>query len=130
MATSLTFTSAPFASGTLVNANNTAQTILTSDPTNHRRLYGISCFINTGAPTLTVSGTFGGTAQTFFSFTSTAASANDVFGASAGAAVFQKLKDANGVPYYNVPAGHTITAQLSSVANSTGSFMIFGETYA
>lgn len=130
MATSLTFTSIPFASGTIINANSTPQTILASDPTYHRRLYGIGVFVNTGTPTVVVSGSFGGTSQTLYSFTSTAASMNDVFGNTAGAAVFQKLKDANGVPYYNVPAGHTLTAQLSTVANSTGSFVVFGESYA
>lgn len=130
MATTLTFTSAPFASGTLINANNTPQTILASDPTYHRRLYGISCYVSTGTPLLSVSGSFGGTAQLLFSFTTTAATANDVFGNTNGAAVFQKLKDANGTPYYNIPAGHTLTAQLATVANSTGSFVVFGETYA
>lgn len=130
MATSLTFTSIPFASGTIVPANNTAITILASDPTYHRRLYGIGAYINTGTPTITVNGSFGGTSQTLYSFTSTAASMNDVFGNTASSAVFQRLKDANGVPYYNVPSGHTLTVQLSTVLNSTGSFVVFGESYA
>jgi hypothetical protein len=54
----------------------------------------------------------------------------DIFGSSAGASIFQKQKDANGVPYFNLPANWTISAQLSANSTSSCYITVFGETYA
>lgn len=111
-------------------ANATSYQILQADASNARRIYGIHVYNTTGAPVFNLTGTFGtSTAQGLFNVT-LAAGSNDIFGAANGAPIFQKQKDANGVPYYNIPAGHALSASISTLANSTGSVVVFGETYA
>lgn len=135
MASNLTFTSAAFAQNTTFASGATAETtILNADATNTRRIYGI-VFTNsaTQTPTCTIrikDGSNNPAAVYIVTVTTAVNVQTDIFGSSAGAAVFQKKRDANGNPYYDIPANYTITAQLS--ANSTNSCYIhvFGETYA
>ena len=135
MANSLTFTSAAFAQNTTFASGATTETtILSSDATNTRRIYGI-VFTNsaTQTPTCTIRIKDGSNnpAAVFIVTTVTAINVQtDIFGNSAAAAVFQKKKDANGVPYYDIPATYTISAQLSANSTSSAYIHIFGETYA
>jgi hypothetical protein len=52
----------------------------------------------------------------------------DIFGNSTLAAIFQKKKDANGVPYFDLPAGWSINVTQSSI--SSVNYLVSGETYA
>ena len=135
MATSLTFTSAAFAQNTAFGSSVTTETtILSSDATNTRRIYGIAltnsaaqtpnCTIRIKDSSSVVAGAF------IVPITTGANVMTDIFGSTVAASIFQKKRDANGIPYYDIPATWTITAQLS--ANSTASIYIhlFGETYA
>lgn len=135
MATSLIFTSAGFSQNTGFAAAATTQTtILSSDPTYTRRIYGIT-FTNsaTQTPTITIR-VLDNTSLVGAAYITTAVTGinvmTDLFGSSTGAALFQKQKDANGVPYYNLPATWTLTAQLSANSTATASIHVFGETYA
>lgn len=134
MASSLTFTSAAFAQNTTFAISQTTETtILSADATNTRRIYGMvftngvaaapACIIrikdgsNSPAAIYSVPAVSGVNVQT------------DIFGSSFGASVFQKKRDANGNPYYDIPAEYTITAQLAT--NTAATYMhVFGETYA
>ena len=134
MGTSLIFTSAPFGQGTIFSTGASIETtILTADATYDRRLYGFvitnsatqtpTCTIKIKAPSYTAAG-FIVTLTTGINVIS------DVFNNAAASGLLQKLKDASGTPYFNLPLGWYITAQLS--ANSTNYIYtyIFGETYA
>ena len=135
MATSLIFTSAGFSQNTGFGVSaTTATTILSSDPTYTRRIYGI-VFTNsaTQTPTITIRVLDNNSLVGAAYITTAATGVNvmtDLFGSSTGAAIFQKQKDANGVPYYNLPATWTLTAQLSANSTATASIHVFGETYA
>lgn len=135
MANTLTFTSAAFAQNTaFASAATSETTILSADATYSRRIYGIAltnsatqtptCIIRVKDDSSNHAGVYSTTITTGLNVMT------DIFGSATGASMFQKQRDANGNPYYNLPAGWTITAQLS--ANSTSSIFIhiFGETYA
>ena len=135
MANTLTFTSAAFAQNTaFASAATSETTILSSDATYSRRIYGIALTNSaTQTPTCTIrvkDGSSNPAGVYIITITTGANVMSDIFGAAQGASIFQKQRDANGNPYYNLPAGWTISAQLS--ANSTSSIFIhvFGETYA
>lgn len=135
MATSLIFTSAGFSQNTGFGASATTQTtILSSDATNTRRIYGIT-FTNsaTQTPAITIR-VLDNASLVGAAYITTAVTGinvmTDLYGSSTGAALFQKQKDANGVPYYNLPATWTLTAQLSANSTATASIHVFGETYA
>jgi len=135
MANTLTFTSTSFAQNTaFASAATSETTILSSDATYTRRIYGIALTNSaTQTPTciIRIKDASNNPAGVYIVTTVTGVNVmTDLFGAATGASVFQKQRDANGNPYYNLPAGWTISAQLS--ANSTSSIYIhvFGETYA
>ena len=144
MASTLTFTSAPFMQGLTASlGNSTANTkydILTADATNARRIYGISITsTDAGAQTVKIH-LHDGTA-TYQVFTinvplssgnSTTVAAVDIMGSVYGASVFQKQRDANGVPYFNLPATWKMQYEYNTTLASTeGLFiLVFGETYA
>jgi len=143
MATSLTFTSAGFMQGsTYSNATsaNTRYDILTADATYTRRIYGISVTsTDAGAQTLKFHLNDGTTPYQVFTLNVplssgniTTAAAVDVFGSVYGASVFQKQRDANGVPYFNLPANWKIQMEYNTALLVTeGLFvLVFGETYA
>lgn len=135
MATTLTFTSSAFAQNTVFALNATTETtILSADATNTRRIYGIA-LTNSAAqtPNCTIRIKDGSSVVAGAFIVATTSGANvmtDIFANTAAAAIFQKKRDANGIPYYDIPATWTISAQLS--VNSTSSIYIhlFGETYA
>ena len=135
MATSLTFTSAAFAQNTVFATGATTETtILSTDASNTRRIYGIA-FTNSAAqtPTCTIRIKDGSNvaAGVFVVTVTTAANImTDIFGNTAAAPIFQKKRDANGNPYYDIPANWTITAQLSANSTSSAYIHVFGETYA
>ena len=133
MATSLIFTSAGFSQNTGFGASaTTATTILSSDPNYTRRIYGIT-FTNsaTQTPTVTIR-ILDNNSLVGAAYITTATTGinvmTDLFGSSTGAALFQKQKDANGVPYFDLPAGWSINVTQSSVASIN--YVVFGETYA
>jgi hypothetical protein len=49
-----------------------------------------------------------------------------------GSSVFNKQRDANGVPYFNIPAGWKMQYEYNTLLGSgEGLFvLVFGETYA
>lgn len=143
MATSLTFTSAGFMQGTTYSVStstNTRYDILTADATYTRRIYGISVTsTDAGAQTLKFHLNDGTTPYQVFTLNVplssgniTTAAAVDVFGSVYGASVFQKQRDANGVPYFNLPANWKIQMEYNTALLATeGLFvLVFGETYA
>jgi hypothetical protein len=131
MATSLTFTSAAFAVATNIAATTANQTILTSNASD-RRIYVISQ-TQTGTTAMTAT-IFLNNGSTNFSIGlgpaagKVAIVTTDIFGSSTLAAIFQKKKDANGVPYFDLPAGWSINVTQSSI--SSVNYIVSGETYA
>jgi len=131
MGSSLTFTSGAFAVATNIAATTANQTILTTNASD-RRIYSISqtqigttamtatIFLNNGSTNFSIG--LGPAAGTVVNITT------DIFGNSTLAAIFQKKKDANGVPYFDLPAGWSINVTQSSV--SSVNYLVSGETYA
>ena len=132
MASNLTFTGSAFANIVNVNVATANQVILAADPTYDRRIYGISQTIVSGATTTATIFLNNGT--TSFSIGlgpasgATANTTTDIFGNSTLAAVFQKQRDANGSPYFNLPVGWSINVTLSATPGSIN-FTIIGEKY-
>jgi len=143
MATSLTFTSAGFMQGSTYSSATSANTkydILSEDATYTRRIYGLSV-TSTDAGAQTVKFHLHDGSQPFQIFTlniplnsgnSTTVASVDAMGSVYGAAVFQKQRDANGVPYFNIPAGWKIQMEYNTaLLSSEGLYvLVFGETYA
>jgi hypothetical protein len=143
MATSLTFTSAGFMQGSTFSSTtstNTRYDILSSDATYTRRIYGLSV-TSTDAGAQTVKFHLHDTTQPFQIFTLniplnsgniTTATSVDAMGSVYGAAVFQKQRDANGVPYFNIPAGWKLQMEYNTaLLTAEGLYvLVFGETYA
>lgn len=143
MATSLTFTSAGFMQGSTYSVStstNTKYDILSEDATYTRRIYGISVTsTDAGAQTLKFHLHDGSTSYQVFTLNvplssgnTTTAAAVDAFGSIYGASVFQKQRDANGVPYFNIPAGWKLQMEYNTaLLAAEGLFvLVFGETYA
>ena len=143
MATSLTFTSAGFMQGSTYSVSTSANTkydILSEDATYTRRIYGISVTsTDAGAQTLKFHLHDGSTSYQVFTLNvplssgnTTTAAAVDAFGSIYGASVFQKQRDANGVPYFNIPAGWKLQMEYNTaLLAAEGLFvLVFGETYA
>ena len=144
MASNLTFTSAPFMqalNSTSGNSSaNTNYTILTADATYARRIYGISITsTDAGAQTVTISLNDGSTDYQVFVLSVAANSGNsttvasvDIMGSVYGAAVLQKQRDANGVPYFNLPANWSVLYKYNTTLGASESLnvLVFGETYA
>ena len=151
MATSITFTSNSFintismatasaatASGYQPSSPNTHYDILGGTVSYDRRLYGINCTSTFGtAETVTIWLSNAFNRQLYQvniplnSGNTTAAPAVDLFGSSNGASIFQKQKDANGVPYFNIPTGHSLKASYGTTLTGAAvlNFVSFGETY-
>jgi len=133
MASNLTFTSAPFLQGLTASAanstTNTRYTILTADATYDRRVYGIS-IVNTSAAsaqTVTIWLNDGTVHYQAFVVSVPLSSGNTVV----GAAVLQKQRDANGVPYFNLPKTWSIQYQYNTALSTSALYvLVFGETYA
>ena len=144
MATSLTFTSAAFLQATMATASqatNTKFDILSSDTTNTRRIYGIGVTNTLGsAETMKFHLTSATTSVAYQIYTLnvplssgnlTTAANVDAFGSVYGASLFNKQRDANGVPYFNIPSNWKLQAEFNTTLTSaTMSIIVFGETYA
>lgn len=119
---------------------STRYTILTADATYARRVYGISVTSSdAGAQTVTFYLNDGTAVYQVFQLSvaansgnSTSVAAVDLMGSVYGAAVLQKQRDANGVPYLNLPAGWSLQYQYGTALGAgEGLYIIvFGETYA
>lgn len=144
MASTLTFTSTVFMAGwtasSATTSPNTRYTVLSSDATNARRVYGISMVsTDAGAQTVTVFLNDGTTAYQVFQLSITANSGNtttvaaaDILASVYGASVFQKQRDANGVPYFNIPATWSIQLSYNTTLLAAEALyvLVFGESYA
>ena len=147
MATSLTFTGTLFTSGsTLTQAAQTIPVTIAQGGSAGCRVYGISV-VNTSTTATgqfrliyssSASGGVGqeiGTVPVLASAGNTTVAATDIFGQSTVASVFQKQKDANGVPYFNMPAESVLQLRASGSGTTQmttgGSLFItcFGEFY-
>jgi hypothetical protein len=144
MASTLTFTSAPFLQGATYSSSNssavTRYDIISADSTYSRRIYGISmASSDAGANTITIYLNDGTNTYQIYQVSvaanagnSTTIAAADIFGSVYGAAIFQKQRDANGVPYFNLPPTWKIQFQYgTTLGTGEGLFVIgFGESYA
>lgn len=140
MAASLTFTGAIFTSASLLlSASQLTPVVIAQGGSNGSRVYGIAITTNSTAAThvLNLSSSVGTTRISALSVTAnsgwTAGTAQfDYFGNAAPAALFQKNKDANGVPYFNLAPNTFLTMNTSAsflAAGTTSSIYVVGEFY-
>ena len=148
MASNLTFTSNIFTQGTLfatasaatasgyiVTTTATPYDILGGTVSYDRRIYGISVY-NTGpAQTLTVYLNDNVKNAQIYQITaaigSTTPTVTDLFNSSNIASLFQRQRDANGVTYFNIPAGWSIRCAYNAAISGSQliTFTVYGETY-
>jgi hypothetical protein len=140
MATSLTFTGAIFTSASLlISSSQATPVVIAQGGPNGSRVYGLAITTNSTAAThvLGLSSSVGITRISALSVTAnagwTAGTAQfDYFGNAAPAATFQKNKDANGVPYFNLAPNTFLTMNTSAsflATGTTSSIYAFGEFY-
>lgn len=141
MATSLTFTGTIFTSASLlISTSQATPIVIAQGGPNGSRVYGIGITTNTTTAAthiLNLSSSVGNTRISALSVTAnsgwTAGTAQyDFFGNAAPAALFQKQKDANGVPYFNLAPGTFLTMNTSAsfiTTGATSSIYAFGEFY-
>ena len=142
MATSLTFTGALLASSSfLVSSSQTTPIVIAQGGTNGSRIYSIAVQTNSSNAANHVLGLsssagiarLGTLAVTANSGYTAGTAIFDYFGNALYAGVFQKQKDANGVPYYNLPPNTFLTMQTSASvflsAGTTSSIFVNGEFY-
>ena len=140
MATNLTFTNGCFMQSKGITSStpiNTKFDILSSS-VDDRRLYGFSILSNDNAiQTVKIHLNDGTNAVQIFTIaipassgTNGVASAVDVFGSSLGESVFQKTREANGLAYFNIPAGWKIQMEYNTtLVSETITTHLFGEIY-
>lgn len=141
MATSLTFTGTLFTSASaLISSSQATPLVIAQGGANGARIYGLAITTNTTTAAihvLSLSSSIGNTRISALSVTAnsgwTAGTAQyDFFGNAAPAAMFQKQKDANGVPYFNLAPNTFLVMQTSGTFITTGttsSIYAFGEFY-
>ena len=142
MANTLTFTSTPFLQCYTMDtgtSNNTKYSILDSNVSD-RRIYGIAVSsTDAGAQTVKIHLNDGSTSYQAFTINiplnsgnSTSVSSVDIMGSAYGASIFQKQRDANGVPYFNLPANWKVEAEYGTTFTGSEAlnFFVFGESYA
>jgi hypothetical protein len=142
MATSLTFTGALLASSSfLVSSSQLTPIVIAQGGVNGARIYSIAIQTNSttaanhvlglsSSAGIARIGTLAVTANSGF----TAGTANfDYFGNAVYASVFQKQKDANGVPYFNLAPNTFLTMQTTASvflsSGTTSSIFVNGEFY-
>jgi hypothetical protein len=142
MATSLTFTGTLMASASLLlSSSQLTPIVIAQGGPNGSRIYSIAVQTNsTTAPNIVLGlsssigiariGTLAVTANSGYN----AGIVNfDYFGNVVYASIFQKNKDANGVPYFNLAPNTFLTMQTSASvflsAGSTSSIFVNGEFY-
>ena len=142
MATSLTFTGALLASSSfLISSSQVTPIVIAQGGSNGSRIYSIAVGTNSTTAANHVLGLsssagiarLGVLAVTANSGHTVGTATFDFFGNSVFAGVFQKQKDANGVPYYNLPPNTFLTMQTSASVflstTSTSSIFVNGEFY-
>ena len=143
MANSLTFTSAPFLQAATFSAATSANVrydILAADATNARRIYGLSV-TSTDLGAQTVKFHLHDGTNNFQLFTlnvplnsgaTPSVAAVDAFGSVFGGSIFGKQRDANGVPYFNIPATWKLQMEYNPALAGIEQLVVFtfGETYA
>lgn len=141
MGQTLKFTQSAFTEARLFTTATTANTSydILSGNTLERRVYGIS-FASTdaGAQTIKIYLNDGSSDYQLFTYSlaanagnSTTIAAADIFGDSKVAPVFQKQRDSNGVPYFNLPVNWSIRVQYGTALATTETItsIVFGEVY-
>lgn len=141
MANTLTFTQSAFLEGKIFTTGNTSNTSydILSASTVDRRIYGIS-FTSTDAAVQTIRLYLNDGTNEYQLYTyslaanagnSTTISAADIFGDSKIAPVFQKQRDSNGVPYFNLPKNWRVRFQFGTALATTEQIitLVFGENY-
>ena len=140
MATSLTFTGALFTSASMLySSSQLTPLVIAQGGDAGCRVYGLSITMNSTAAThiLNLSSSVGlsrvsALSVTAYSGYNAGIAHFDYFGNAVGAAIFQKNKDANGVPYFNLAPGTFLTMNTSAsftTTNATSSIYVFGEFY-
>jgi len=116
---------------------NTKFTVLTSSVSD-RRLYGFAILSSDNAiQTVKIHLNDGANVVQVFTLaipassgTNGVVSAVDVFGNTLGESVFQKMREPNGLAYFNIPAGWSIEMQYSTtLVSETITTHLFGEIY-
>jgi hypothetical protein len=142
MASTLTFTSAPFNQITQFNAAGAtaAFTILTEDSTHARRIYAISVFTDETASAKDVSIHLdnGVTAYelTTVSIPLNSGNTNAIVPVDilthTQMAPYVKQRDASGAPYWNIPSGYSLKLNYNTAlaAGKISNVLVIGETYA
>ena len=125
----------------LLSSSQLTPVVIAQGGTNGSRIYSIAVQTNSGNAAnhvLGLSSSIGitriGTLAVATNSGFTAGTANfDYFGNALFASIFQKNKDANGVPYFNLAPNTFLTMQISASvflsAGSTSSIFVNGEFY-
>lgn len=140
MAASLTFTNGCFMQSKGITSSipiNTKFDVLASS-VNDRRLYGFAVLSNDNAiQTVKIHLNDGTNVVQIFTISIPASSgtngtarAVDVFGSTLGESVFQKMREPNGLAYFNIPAGWKIQMEYNTtLVSETITTHLFGEIY-
>ena len=140
MAASLTFTNGCFMESKSITSStpiNTRFDVLASS-VNDRRLYGFAILSNDNAiQTIKIHLNDGTRVIQIFTIsipassgTNGVVSAVDVFGSTLGDSVFQKMREPNGLAYFNIPAGWKIQMEYNTtLVSETITTHLFGEIY-
>lgn len=140
MANSLTFTNGCFMESKGITSStpiNTRFDILSSS-VNDRRLYGFAILSSDNAiQTVKIHLNDGTNFIQIFTISIPASSgtngvvrAVDVFGSTLGESVFQKMREPNGLAYFNIPAGWKIQMEYNTtLVSETITTHLFGEIY-
>ena len=140
MAASLTFTNGCFMQSKGITSSipiNTKFDVLASS-VNDRRLYGFAILSNDNAiQTVKIHLNDGTNVVQIFAISIPASSgtngiarAVDVFGSTLGGSVFQKMREPNGLAYFNIPAGWKIQMEYNTtLVSETITTHLFGEIY-
>ena len=141
MSNTLTFTQSAFLEGKSFSTGTTANIShdILSATTVDRRIYGVSvASTDAGAQTIKLYLNDGSSEYQLFTYSlaanagnSTSISAADIFGDTKIAPLFQKQRDANGVPYFNLPANWSLRMQYGTALATVEQIHVltFGERY-
>ena len=141
MSNNLTFTSGIF--GQITNFapadTTTTKTVLTADATYMRRIYAIAVYSSdTSARDIIININDGTNTRKLSTVSIPANSGNtnaivtlDLFANGQLLAFFSKNRDSQGVPYYNIPIGYSITMSMGSTitASKEVNVYVYGESY-
>ena len=140
MSDSLTFTNGCFMESKGITSStpiNTKFDILATS-VNDRRLYGFTVLSNDNAnQTVKIHLNNGVNSIQIFTISIPASSgtngvvkALDVFGSTLGYSIFQKMREPNGLAYFNIPAGWKIQMEYNTtLVSETITTHLFGEIY-